>query len=403
MANTALTRPVVTMDLANRSIGRVGLLANRVMHPLVSGRFGREVGMLAKTSDVNIQPDSWKIGRPLFGGEVSWGGCTAHTEYGETPIKLYCLSDLLALAGVLEIEIPKGTSAAQIGNIFRALITRTPAMAEKQLENIPVVMKVSGDQIPQPFLFFNNYRISRLMNIARTATSVEATDAFDKLDKIGIIPEQLDSLSRAASGEIRNKVAQHPRTSDATLIKMAKIFDHTAAYAFDRLNNQGLSLDQLLELSNVSSRQESEIYNSGAIPYVLEGVIKHPKSTPQIKSSAILGVFKGIGWPEAVARFYTEYHDTTFELDGRRYVRRPVPCTDWVQDDSDYYQEVYGISTLPSDEFETQRLYSSSILKHALDLFSLVDKEHQALILTELTASYPELVAELRPLINLEK
>lgn len=36
-----LTRPVVTMDLANRSIGRAGLLANRVMHPLVASRFGR--------------------------------------------------------------------------------------------------------------------------------------------------------------------------------------------------------------------------------------------------------------------------------------------------------------------------------------------------------------------------
>jgi hypothetical protein len=67
MANATLARPVVTMNLANRSIGRFGLATNRVLHPLVVGRFGREVGMLAQMSDVKVIP--------------SQTGITARTEF----------------------------------------------------------------------------------------------------------------------------------------------------------------------------------------------------------------------------------------------------------------------------------------------------------------------------------
>jgi len=110
MANTTITRPVVTMNLANRSITRVGLLANRVMHPLVAARFGREVGMLAQTSDVKIMP--------------SPTGITVQTEAGETSIELPLYAKLLGKAGISEMEIPRGTAIDQIGNVFRDSTTK---------------------------------------------------------------------------------------------------------------------------------------------------------------------------------------------------------------------------------------------------------------------------------------
>jgi len=113
MANTALTRPVVTMDLANRSIGRFGLLANRVMHPLAAGHFGRQVAPLAVISDLKIVPTET--------------GIVAETSFGNINVDQPLYSRLLGKAGVSEIDVPKGTDEEEIGDIFRAVTTKTPA------------------------------------------------------------------------------------------------------------------------------------------------------------------------------------------------------------------------------------------------------------------------------------
>lgn len=115
MAQTA--RPVVTMDLANRSITRVGLLANRVMHPLAAGHFGRQIAPLAKISDLKIVP--------------SKAGIVAEASFGSINIDQPVYSRLLGKAGVSKIDVPKGTEEDRIGDIFRVVTTRTANRAEK--------------------------------------------------------------------------------------------------------------------------------------------------------------------------------------------------------------------------------------------------------------------------------
>lgn len=121
MANTALTRPVVTMNLANRSIGRFGLLANRVMHPLAAGHFGRQVAPLAVISDLKIVPTET--------------GIVAETSFGNINVDQPVYSRLLCKAGISEIDVPKGTDEEKIGDIFRAVTTRT-ATKSKIMDNM---------------------------------------------------------------------------------------------------------------------------------------------------------------------------------------------------------------------------------------------------------------------------
>jgi len=119
MANTSLTRPVVTMNLANRSIGRFGLLANRVMHPLVASRFGREVGMFSQNSNLKIVP--------------SKTGISVQTTLGETSIKNPLYAKLFGKAGIIDIGLPKGTSAGQIEDLFKTVAVRSSFLAKKIL------------------------------------------------------------------------------------------------------------------------------------------------------------------------------------------------------------------------------------------------------------------------------
>jgi hypothetical protein len=119
MANATLTRPVVTMNLANRSIGRFGLAANRALHPLAAGHFGRQVAPLAVISDLKIVP--------------SEKGIVAETSFASIDINQPVYSRLLGKAGVSEIDVPKGTDEDRIGDIFRAVTTRTPAKADRML------------------------------------------------------------------------------------------------------------------------------------------------------------------------------------------------------------------------------------------------------------------------------
>ncbi len=105
MANANLTRPVVTMNLANRSIGRFGLLANRVMHPLAARHFGRQVAPLAVISDLKIVPTET--------------GIVAETSFGNIDVNQPLYSRLLGKAGVSQIAIPKGTDEEKIQTIFK--------------------------------------------------------------------------------------------------------------------------------------------------------------------------------------------------------------------------------------------------------------------------------------------
>ncbi|MCX5749784.1 MAG: hypothetical protein NTZ10_06040 [Candidatus Saganbacteria bacterium] len=105
------TRLTVKIDPDYRSITRIGLLANRFIHPLVHRSFGREIGMLAQNNDVTIR--------------ASQTGITAQTQLSETTVCLPLYSKLLGKAGVNEMEIPKGTPPEQIASLFRIATTRT--------------------------------------------------------------------------------------------------------------------------------------------------------------------------------------------------------------------------------------------------------------------------------------
>ncbi len=205
MANTALTRPVVTMNLANRSITRLGLAANRVLHPLAAGHFGRQVAPLAVISDLKIAPTET--------------GIVAETSFGSINIDQPLYSRLLGKAGVSEIDVPKGTDEEKIGDIFRAVTTRTAGSAAKVLGDSPVEIEVAGKQ-NKPFTFFNNYRISRLMKLAMK-DSRYSFDAFNKLVKIGLSSEQLAILAKSAENSVRTAVTYQTNVSTKTLIELA--------------------------------------------------------------------------------------------------------------------------------------------------------------------------------------
>jgi hypothetical protein len=389
MANTTLTRPVVTMDLANRSITRFGLIANRVMHPLVARRFEREVGTFTQMSDVKIMP--------------SQTGITVQTELGETAIDLPLYAKLLGKAGVSEIEIPMGLSLYKIGKMFSAIITKTPWGVEKTIFDLfddwGRFQCSNSPSMTERFVVLRGNRFQNFVKVAMpysfsSSDKRRAIIEFTKFDSLyGFTTEELDRLSESRSCKILMKVAEHLRTSDMTLIKLAKggykeqgsdyyEYDKTSLVAFKRLNLHELTLDQLSELS------------SSQIQDVLETVATHPQSTPQIKNTAISNLLKQIGIEGTI------YHDAVKHLEGQTYKWRYVGCHEW----GETPEEIDDPGTWVTDkESYTTYEYSPDMLKHALALLSLVDQEHQIRILTELTASHPKLAAEVRPLINVAR
>lgn len=131
MANTTLTRPVVTMNLANRSISRLGLATNRVLHPLAAGHFGRQVAPLAVISNLKIVPTET--------------GIAAETSFGNINVDQPLYSRLLGKAGVSEIDLPKGTSEDTIGATFKAITMRR--LGDELMYSYFLSMKINMGEI----------------------------------------------------------------------------------------------------------------------------------------------------------------------------------------------------------------------------------------------------------------
>jgi len=237
MANTTLTRPVVTMNLANRSITRLGLATNRILHPLVARRFGREIGTLTQMSDVKITPSA--------------AGIKAQTELGETSINLPLYTKLLSKAGVDEIALPKGSSADQIGDIFRSVTMRTPAKAERMLGN--TTFTSSSIDIAteiKPSSLFRTCMVLRLIKSAINSYPDKAMRAFHKLNTMGLSSIQLASLAKSEHRHVRREVAKHPNTSIELLIDIAIKDPEICWVAYNAIERRGaLNSEILLQLS----------------------------------------------------------------------------------------------------------------------------------------------------------
>ncbi|MFA5103556.1 MAG: hypothetical protein WC527_00020 [Candidatus Margulisiibacteriota bacterium] len=394
---TILARPVVTMNLANRSISRVGLLVNRAIHPLVARRFGREVGNLTQICAVKIKP--------------SQTGITVQTELGETAIDLPLYAKLLEKSGVSEMELPQGTAANQIGSIFRAVTTRTLSKAERLLADVPVAMDIvdanTGQKIEMPFtwkefyerenplryihdddfvfttiailagsilpavLVFNNSRPGE----GGTAVIVGALGGYSSwllaLATRGIREKGMNSLRYLHwqmgrllkwNTTLKNRwLALHADAPNTVFIKLALIDNRYAFDAYTTLSKRGLSSDMLSQLAHSKNKR------------VLCAIARHPLATDKNIAKTIKTLTK----------------------------RNPIKVIDQIEQKGKSQTIDYMYSDWPVYKYEEtvispEKSHCEIDTSFVRDILSSHDETKRAAILAELESIYPELVGKLR-------